>query len=443
MSFAPTCWRWKLVAAISVLASPTANAQWKPQWSAAWQHPEVLHTAQPMRVGIANDGATFALVGATHHSQAHVDLMKFDAAGTFSWLRERVAGSAVGMAFLNNRVVIAGEGGTLAAPVYLSSYDTTTGDLIWDHLVADGHTYPDPFNATQQLTIDANGNLMLVASDHGNYVVIRFDQAGNALPTWRRTIDSNNDVLATGIVALPDGGAIVTGRGSEMGGGFVTARLDAKGNQIFVDVELGDIGNPLGSAYLALAADGSVIVAATPESVNGVVLGQIWKLSPGGARQWTRVLPHPGGSFPSSRIRGLMLAPNGDPVVETSGISGPFRLHRLAAQTGEIVWSADAPIPGDPTALALAANGRLLVGSRGNFQESGQIAELDSGGNPCRVANNLSMFSGVIAGAGSSGWSVLGATQPLQGSSPNAFMSHFDGDGACTLTDFLFQAGFD
>lgn len=443
MTFARTCRRWTLATGLIALVSSAASAEWKPQWSTAWQHPELQHTAQPMRVGIAKDGATFALGGVTHHSQAHVALMKFDATGGFSWLRERVASSVVGMAFLNGRVVIAGEGGTLAAPVYLSSYDAATGDLIWDHLVAEGNTHGNTLGIPQQLSVDSNGNLMLVLSDHGDYVVARSDPDGNALPTWRRTIDQNNDVLATGIVALPDGGAILTGRGRQLGGGYVTARLDAQGSEVFTDVELGDLGNPLGPAYVALSPDGSVVIAATPESFDGVFLGQVWKLSSSGERLWTRVVPHPGGSFPSSMIDDLLLTADGDAVIETTGGSAPFRAWRLASSTGDVIWDVAAPISGSPTTLAITTSGRLLIGSGDSGQESGHIAELDAGGNPCRVANSLGMFSNVIAAAGTDGWSVLGASQVIPGTGRNAFISHFDEGGACTLTDVLFNDGFD
>ncbi|MEO8461461.1 MAG: hypothetical protein ABI451_13100 [Dokdonella sp.] len=397
----------------------------------------------PLRVSVAETGATFAAISVTHHSIGHVSLVKFDAAGDFQWLKERVASSLAGMVFINGHVALAGEWGTIAAPVAVSLYDAETGDLVWDRQVADGLTYRDASNETRQLTVDANGNLMLLVSDHGDYVVVRFDPDGNALPTWRRTIDPDHDVLATGIVALPDGGAVVTGQGRFLGGGYVTVRLDAQGNPVFTDVELGDIGNPLGPAHLALTADDSVIVAAAPESMGGVPRAQVWKLSSSGARLWTRVVSNPGSSTTPLTIHSLVLAADGDALIEVAGLTDPFRLLRLAAMTGVVVWDVSAPILGSPSTLALAPNGRVLVGSKGNSQESGRIAELDADGNPCRIADSPGMFSAVVAGAGSAGWSVLGATQFVPGSSPDAFVSHFDGGGACTLTDLLFKSGFE
>ena len=439
MICARTCWTRKLATGILALASSGANAQWQPQWSTTWQHPEPQHTAQPLRMSVANDGATFAAVDVTHHAQGHVALMKFDASGNFKWLRERVAGPPAGMVMINGQVVTAGDG----APAYLRSVDAETGDVIWDRMVAAGHTYIDAVFGAQQLTIDANGNLMLVLSDHGDYVVARFDSSGNALPTWRRTIDAKNDVLATGIVALPDGGAIITGQGKFVGGGYVTVRLDAQGNEVFTDVDLGEIGNPLGPAYLALAADGSVVVAAAPESMGGVPRAQVWKISPAGARLWTRVAANAGSATSGTFIHGLVLGADGDAFTEVAGQQGPFRVLRLGALTGEVVWDVGVPIIGNPTTLALASSGRVLVGSGGGGQESGHIAELDAGGSPCRLTNNLGMFSTVIAAAGSNGWSVLGATQVIPGTGRDAFVSHFDGGGACTLSDILFVDGFE
>lgn len=428
------------------------HAEWQPQWSTHWQYTTPHFGVGPLRVAVTNTGDTFAAVEVNHDQRQNIALMKFHATGNFAWLQENAGAALAGIVSNNDRVTIAGEWGTLATPIGVRQYDAQTGELTWERMAGGGRVFSKGVvgYTTQRLAVDAQGNVMILASDQGDYVVIRFDTNGNALPTWRRTVDPDNDTMtsdddvsATDIVALPDGGAILTGRGRELGGGYVTVRLDAQGNEVFADIELGDIGNPLGLAHLALDTDGSVVVAATPESFDGVFLGQVWKLSPSGTRLWTRVVPHPGGSFPSSSICGLVLAPDGDAVIETTGGHEPFRLLRLDGLTGEVIWDVGVPIAGAPVTLALAPNGRVLVASLGSAQQSGHIAEMDAAGNPCRVANNPSMFSTIVANAGADGWSILGATQLVPGSSRDAFVSHFDGSGACTPTDYLFANGFD
>jgi hypothetical protein len=78
-----------VIAVLLTLVAPAAGAQWQPLWSTPWQHPEPFHSASPLRVSMAADGATFAGVDATHHSTAHVALVRFNADGSFAWTRER------------------------------------------------------------------------------------------------------------------------------------------------------------------------------------------------------------------------------------------------------------------------------------------------------------------------------------------------------------------
>lgn len=441
-------WAGRMVFGVLLaIGAPTADAQWQPQWSTPWQHPEPFHSASPLRVSMAADGATFAGVDATHHSTAHVALVRFNPDGSFAWTREREAFSLAGIAFVGaDRVAIAGDGGAVL-PVYVRLYDAATGDVVWDREAGGGEAAVDARHDTQQLVVDANGNLMVLASDNGDFVVIRFDADGNALPTWRRTIDAEQDVHANGIVALPDGGAIVTGEGRTLGGGYVTVRFDAQGGEVFTDVDLGGIANPLGPSYLALDADGNAVVAAAPESSGGVPRAQVWKLSQNGKRLWTKMLPNSGSPTSGMSVGGFMLAANGDTLIVADAPGATFRLVRLAAATGDVVWDVNALAGGSPSTLGLAPNGRVLIGgyafSGSGGQVSGRIAEFDASGEPCRIAEDLDMFSAVEAGASAAGWSVLGSTHFIQGVGSDAFVRQYDADGTCTLTDRLFVDGFD
>lgn len=433
-------------AMMMALAAQTAAAQWQPQWSTLWQHPESFTSVSPLRLRVASDGSIYAAANVTHHSVSHVALMRFDANGSFVWLQERQASTVAGIAFVGvDRVAIAGDGGGTETPVDIRLYDTKSGALIWARQAGDGHVLNGAIYDTSQLVVDAGGNMMVLASDLGDYVVIRFDADGNPLPTWRFEAETDSNVFATGIVALPDGGAIITGRGQSFDGN-VTVRLDANGNNVFTDIENSG-PHPFGAGYLGVNNDGEVFVAAARENSIGSPQARVWKLSSKGIRLWTSILPNPGAPTSGTSIGGFALAANGDPLIAVdAGAGALFRLVRLNGATGGVIADTQAPIGGAPSTLKLAENGRVLIGGNGPVgggHVSGRIAEFAANGQACRASGNIGIFSALNADAGTSGWHVLGATSFVQGVGNDAFVSQFDADGNCTLTDTVFADGFE
>ncbi|MBX3698939.1 MAG: hypothetical protein KF811_14095 [Dokdonella sp.] len=436
-----------LVCASGILFASAALADWQPVWSTPWQHPTPFHSASPWRVRVAADGATFAVVDAVHDGLAHIALMRFEDDGQFAWLQEHAAASVAGIAFVGaDRVAIAGDDGNVGAPIYIRLHDVASGALIWEHHAAGGRSVADAGTDTPQVVVDASGNLMVLASDHGDFVVIRLAADGTPLPTWRRSVDASADVLATALVALADGGVAISGRGRILGGGNITIRLDALGQEVFTDVEV--VGPfPYGPAFLGADGDGNLVVAAAQETANGSPLAQVWKLSPSGQRLWTRILPNPLGPTSASSPGGFALTANGDALVELDeGAGARFRVVRLAAASGEVLWDSHAPIGGTPSTMALAANGRLLVGGSapiGGGHVRGRIVEFDASGEPCRVSMETGAFSSVAVAPGAKGWAMLGATTFVQGLGNEAFASRFDADGPCSAGDPLFADGFE
>lgn len=436
--------RWAFATAC-VLGTPTATAQWQPQWSTFWQHPEAFVSASGLRVRVANDGATCAAASVTHHNTSHVALMRFDADGNFEWLQEYQASVDAGMVFIGaNRIAMTGNVGSVFAPVDIRVYDTNSGVLIWDRQSQAGHVSPASIYDTPQLAVDASGNLMALASDQGDYVVIRFDPDGNGLPTWRYQVEADSDVTATSIVALPDGGAVITGRGQPLHGN-VTVRLDASGNEVFSDTEITG-PHPFGPGYIGLANDGSIIVAAARETSNGTPLVRVWKMSATGARLWTKFLPNPDFSTGATMLGGFALGADGDPrLVIDKGAGAPFTLVRLDGVSGEVVAYASAPINGNPTSLTLADNGRALIGGfgSGGGQVSTRMAEFTASGVPCRVSGDNGIKGALNVAAGPNGWHVFGGTIFVPGVGNSAVTSRYDSDGNCTLTDDVFADGFE
>ncbi|HEY0229981.1 MAG TPA: hypothetical protein VGC55_01915, partial [Dokdonella sp.] len=285
------------------------------------------------------------------------------------------------------------------------------------------------------------------AGDGGDYVVIRTDAAGHALPDWRSATGSS-EVDVSEIVALPDGGAVVSGQGSFLDGGYVTVRFDAQGHTVFSDVELGEIGNPLGPARVRADANGDFIIAAAPESMFGEPLAQVWKLGADGSRRWTRVLPNPLDDLASLQVGGLALTAQGDVLVEAFSVSDQrFRLLRLDGASGEVLLDSVAAVGGTPTTLTSAPNGRVLVGGYDFIDSSGHVGarmvEFDAAGAPCRSSMDLAMFSSIAATAGAEGWTVLGTSAFVANVGNDAVVRRYDADGPCDGADAIFANGFE
>jgi hypothetical protein len=443
--------RWKQILRLALFAIsgaifPAAHAQWLPEWTGVWQHPEPVRTAGPLRLQVAADGSIFAVVSVTHHSVGRVDLVRFNHDGGFAWTREGTGSDFGGLVVTDGgRVAIAGNSSDFAT-VYVRVYDALTGNLVWQRDIAEGHTSDDRRVDRQQMAIDTSGNLMVVVSAGHDYVVMRFDADGNALPTWRHTVGSGDGVTSFAIVALPDGGAVISGQAGFHGSGYVTVRFDAMGDVVFAHQELGALGNPLGSSSVALDGDGNFVLAASPESLHGQPLAQVWKLSADGVELWKRELPFGVKDLRTTMIGGFQLAANGDPLVVVNQFFGPFRLVRLAASTGEIVWDVNAPVGGVPQTLALAPNGRTVIGGYEHLigipGGLTRMIEFDANGQPCRIASNSDQFRGVEFGASDTGWTILSSTESSAGVG-EAVVYRYDADGPCSLNDLVFASGFD
>ena len=435
-----------LVAALFLARS--AAAQWEPQWIGVWQYDEPIRAVLPIGVRTGADGSVFAAIDVTHHSRAHATLARFDADGGFAWTREHEVWSFAGAELLDDgRVALVGENKVDGAPVFVRVYDPQSGKVAWERESTSGRLKFDQRFDTRTLAVAANGDLLVRASDGGDFVVIRYDAAGNALPDWRWT-SGGEDVSASEIVALPDGGAIVSGQGDSLGGGYLTVRFDAQGNEVFTDIELGDLGNPLGPSHVVADAAGDFLVAASPESSFGVPKAQVWKIAADGSRLWTRILTNPQDDFSSLDIGGFARAGDGDVLVEANSvIDQRFRLLRLDGASGDALWDSTAAIGGSPSALVQAPNGRILVGGYAFIDSAGhvggRIAEFDADGTPCRSSADLGMFSNVAAAAGPHGWTVLGTSEYVQGVGNDAVVRRYDANGPCDGADAIFTDGFE
>ncbi|HVT32599.1 MAG TPA: hypothetical protein VHE32_08125 [Rhodanobacteraceae bacterium] len=428
-----------ILAALACAAVPASA--WEPLWTSAWTYDVPVYAANPVQLFLAGDGTSFALVDVTYDSATHAVLAKFESDGTFAWTCSRDAAIVAGEALLDDsRVAVVGTDPSGMA--FVRVVDAGGGSLLWERRIGDATI--DPVGASDlHAAVEAiDGTLLVRARDEDDLVVLRFTADGTVLPEWRWTAP-DGPAYGFDIAAARDGGAVVAGQQNSIGGGFATVRFDAEGAVAFADIELGDIGNPLGDSRVAVDADDATIVAASPETVHGVEGAQVWKIAADGTRLWTRKIPDPKGDLADLSAHGLALAPNGDAIVSVvTLISQNLRTVRLASADGAVVTDASSAAAGMPTGFALAANGRALIGAYYFIDSSGhvapELAEFDSAGRPCRIADDASLH-GVVVVAGASGWYVLGETHPP------VTLQHFDAVGVCDGTDpdVVFESGFE
>lgn len=406
-----------------------AHPAWEPAWTTTWAAQDAFATF-PGLLRRADDGALFVSFEAARSGGTRAGLLRFDNGGTLGWVHERPDGTARFddvVLLADHRV--AGVGG-FTAP-FVRTIDADDGGLLWESAASGAVLWVEPsFFQTRQLAQTPAGDLLMRGDDGTDFVVPRFDAAGQALPAWRWSAAANV-ATADSILALPDGGAIVAGRGNNIGGGYRTVRFGADGGILYTDTELGEIGNPLGAAWLATAADGATLVVGSPETQLGTPGVMAWKIGADGTRLWTRVLSNQSQLPTTFTGWSPALGPNGELRI---AVHPPevLRLLRIDTATGATLGDVASAVPGLPMAQAVAPNGRsLLVGYAfvpgGGGRTYATMAEFDAGGALCRQRSrlpDLGSLSAVVGGT--EGWTVLGTRD-----TGSVVVQRYDADGAC------------
>ena len=402
----------------------------------------------------AADGGAFAGVEFNRSNRPHVALLRFGGDGVLSWVHapdDGGVGGFHGFELLRSGRLVAVGVPRSGAQVFVRVHDAGSGDLLWQRESAEGRLLFEP--VLHVVAENAQGELFVPLSDQatGDYVVLRYTADGKSLPSWRWHAGPN--VRATDIVALDDGGAAITGVGLALGGGYATVRFGADGEVRFDDLEPGDRGSTLGPAYLAADADGSLLLAGTPEDgVVGVPEATVWKLAPDGVRLWKRVLGVGPGFALGRNILRFQRAANDDAllVIDGPGV-GVFSLVRLDGASGAVRWETPLPVDEGDTSYrptlsrGESAQGRLLLGGsfrRNNVTSMARLVELEADGRLCRRRDDAALWQANIAVAGDQGWTVLGmGALPAEG----IRVQRFDDDGACTegTRDAVFADGFE
>jgi hypothetical protein len=232
------------------------------------------------------------------------------------------------------------------------------------------------------------------------------------------------------------------------GAGYRTVAFDADGGIRIDDDEPGAIGGPISPGAIGADAKGAILVAADPESIDGVPLSQVWKYAPDGARAWTRVLPFDGTGLPNLELTDLAVAADGDAVLAVEPVLDPFRVMRVAGESGEVRWNGEAEGRTRPARLALAQNGRVLVGGIESIDSQGHVAgrvfEFAADGSLCQRREDTGYFRRFEVAATADAWYLAGETAPIDaGSGSDLFVYRFDADGACAGGDAIFADDFE
>lgn len=435
------------LSALSALYMNGAIAQWAPEWMGTWgvsQWPAF----RPAGIRVGADGGIFASAEAVLNGRSYAVLVRFDNDGTFAWAREHQADIVGGLEVLaGGPIALIGMAENVAdpaAPAFVRALDANSGTVVWECTPAGADHMSGDQGTQRKLVQTSNGDVLVHASSSTDYVVLRCDKEGKALPEWRWHSGDENP-LTTDIVAMADGGVVVTGYGS-IGEGYHTVRFDGNGEVLFVDHEGGELGNPLGPAYAAVDSNGSTLLAAAPESTFGLPLAQVWKIAPDGSRLWTTALPNPGGDLSALMVKGILAAPNGDVLISVSAFNDSrLRLMRLDGNDGSLLWDTVSAVSASPTSMALAPNGRVLVVGRfgdGSITRSSMV-EFSADGAPCRSIEEFPMSRGDIGSfASAHGWSVL--DENVSSTSHDMVVRRYSANGPCDgAPDAIFADSFD
>ena len=420
------------------MAAPTAaQTTWQPVWSSTWAAEGATSThASVLRR--ADDGTLFVGIEPGRAGSQRAGVLRIESDGTIGWAHERPGAGAADdvLPIAGGRIALAG-GGT--AP-FVRMIEAGGGDPAWYTAMSGATLTVLRSFATNQIARTPAGDLLLRAHDGDAFVVLRLDQSGQQLPSWRWA-SGLGEVWANSIVALADGGAIVTGRTFKPGGGFRTVRFAADGGIVYADAELGSFGSPLGMSWVAAAPDGSAWVVASPETPFGMPGAMAWRIAANGTRLWTRTLSDQSSGATTFSNGPAALGPGDDLWIATASTSPKaLGLIRVDGATGATRWNSRSSLPSYADMLAVAPNGRSLLGGSAHVPGSGGrtyavLAEFDADGVLCREQAVKDLYGFLSAVGAAEGWTVLGVGDA------GITVQRYDADGACG--DALFADGFD
>lgn len=284
------------------------NLQWRQSYGWAG------YLEYPVAVTLDNKGNSFVLCSEELAAGFELTLLRYDQAGTLKWAKHLQSSSgaydyARDVAMLpNGNVAVVGSftAGSNARDVVTAVYQPS-GAKLWQQVYTTSgvHNYD-----AKDVKVDSNGNIVIVGTSANqnsdvNYLTLRYSPTG-AL-TWARqqdagnhrddlvgecVIDSNDNIIITGIEYLNIGGDAITIKYDSSGKRqwlkrFHTSSLFNAGREVAVDSQ-------------------DNVVVAVQSSTNGYTgWTTLLKYSPSGILQWKQKYIGDGGSSGDAHPYGL------------------------------------------------------------------------------------------------------------------------------------------
>ncbi len=349
-----------LLLIFTLLIATLARAQVAPIWSSSWT--SIGNASDiPQLVRATPDGGAIVVARSEGPGvSARLQILRFGADGSLLWQQQDCA-SAAPLAIFASEIppvvlALANDGTAVMAAVCvdinnemqlrLKKFALASGALIWQ---VQRDLSPTGLNMRSPLLArDAAANRIVVAVDDvGDYVVLRYDEAGQASAEIRSGASNRIDT-PTDIGLQADGGIVLTGleQQSPTHLGYRTIGFNSDGSERFVDQLMGVTPSVSGLAFLSIDAQGAITVAASPESMCGLTELAVYRLSASGQRLWTRMGDGPCSNSVSERPQ-LIQALADQSVLVVSDVShggqaGGITVQRIT-KSGNRVWRRTAP----------------------------------------------------------------------------------------------------
>lgn len=354
------------------LAAPPPSVVWTHQWNGPTNHQDEgrLVACAPAG-GVYVAGVTY--VPGVGGSEDDWFLQRLGPAGNLLWTRSH-GGPFVDtptdlLVTASGDVNLTGIVWQAGGPLLTTLRYDGAGNVVWQRELPLAQAFFWPGHAPR-LASDPDGNLLLCADSHDDYLVLKYAPDGTLL--WSRSWDAPAGGVdsAAGLAVGADGSVYVTGLAHHGAPGRLvcaTVKFDADGVLQWEQFEPGDFGSFFDFADVAVAPDGDVVVTANPESTCGLFQVRTWKLAAAtGNPRWLAVFP-PG---PCDSVEPVAAAVDvaGNTVVAAYGVIGGVTSHFQTlgyAPDGQLRWHREFDGAGTDedvaAALALDADGNAYV----------------------------------------------------------------------------------
>jgi hypothetical protein len=288
------------------------------------------HSENPKQVVVGVDGSITVLgSGYLPATAEDVLVIRYAANGQLQWTRRFASPGHV--SDLPGAIVAAPDGGVWFSALHNETEQRTSvtrldalGEVSWttSRSVTSANGVFQ-FQLVPQIAVDvAHGapRIYVAVSDAGAYRVMRLDDAGAV--AWETTWTGSPTVggVPAGVAVGPSGSVFVTGTVVNIfttQGAYGTIGVSPLGDLLWSHLGTGALGNILAAPFIAAHPSGGAIVAGSPETVCGTHDVRVWSIGEDGVERW------------------MFSTQSQDPCALTSA----------------------------PTALAVAPNGRIAVGS--------------------------------------------------------------------------------